>query len=128
MQLKKHWKILSLLLLSLTLSSCGLFQAKVVTVYEPIKVYAEIKARPEGLQLHVPYFYAVTDSNLNDFLEGNRFRNGGVVFYALEVRDYENLALNRTEFERYILDQQNLIKYYENQATPKPQSEKETEK
>ena len=122
MELKKYLTISSLSAILLITSGCGLFRAKTVTEYVSVPVYTEVKPRPEKIELLPVYFYTVSDQNLNDFLEGNRFRYNGVVFIALEVKDYENLSYNTSELYRYIKEQQALLNYYEEQATPPEKS------
>ena len=51
--------------------------------------------------------------------------NGDLLFYALSVRDYENIALNMADIKRYIEQQKQIIIYYEKAVTPQ---KKEPEK
>ena len=37
----------------------------------------------------------------------------GVVYYAIRISDYEQLAINMEDLKRYIKAQQNIINYYE---------------
>ena len=65
------------------------------------------------------HFYVVTEQNFEEFKERFVKENGDFLFYALSVRDYETLALNMAEIKRYILQQKEIIIYYEKAVTPK---------
>ena len=59
------------------------------------------------------HFYVVTEDTFEDFKQRFLKENGDFLFYALSVRDYETLALNMAEIKRYILQQKEIIIYYE---------------
>jgi len=114
--------ILSALLLS---SGCSYFKFK-----NPLKTI-EIKTveverviptqnRPRPMSMNNIHFYVVTEQNFEEFKERFVKENGDFLFYALSVRDYETLALNMAEIKRYILQQKEIIIYYEKAVTPKP--------
>ena len=54
--------------------------------------------------------------------------NADFLFYALSVRDYETLAINMAEIKRYILQQKQIIIYYEKAVAPKPKEEEKDKK
>ena len=130
-----NWnKLQALLLLPLllTLSSCtsfSLFGKKEPVVPEPIVVtkteylYREvpIQSRPKPVDLYDIEFYAVTDENIDEFLERFEEDNGSVVFFAISVPDYENIALNMGELRRFIESQNAIILYYEQNVNVKPE-------
>ena len=66
------------------------------------------------------HFYVVTEDTFEDFKQRFLKENGDFLFYALSVRDYETLALNMAEIKRYILQQKEIIIYYEKAVTPIP--------
>jgi len=70
-------------------------------------------------------WYVVTDRNFKDFKRTYKKENGEFLFYVISVRDYETLALNMAELQRYIGQQKKLIVYYEQAVAPKPVSRKE---
>lgn len=75
------------------------------------------------MNLHEINFYAVTRENLDDFLARFEADNGNVVFFAISVPDYEDIAMNMAELRRYIEQQKAVILYYEraiNKETLKP--------
>ena len=71
------------------------------------------------------HFYVVTEDTFEDFKKRFREENADFLFYALSVRDYETLALNMAEIKRYILQQKEIIIYYEKAVAPKPKEEKD---
>ena len=71
------------------------------------------------------HFYVVTEDTFEDFKKRFLEENGDFLFYTLSVRDYETLALNMAEIKRYILQQKEIIIYYEKAVAPKPKEEKD---
>ena len=69
------------------------------------------------------YFYVVTADTFENFKKRFKKENGDLLFYALSVRDYENIALNMAELKRFIDQQQQIIVYYEKAVTPKEKKE-----
>ena len=74
------------------------------------------------------YFYVVTEQNLEEFKQRFIKENGDFLLYALSVRDYETLAINMAEIKRYILQQKQIIIYYEKAVAPKPKEEEKDKK
>jgi hypothetical protein len=84
--------------------------------------------RPRPMSMNDIYFYVVTEQNFEEFRGRFVKENGDFLFYALSVRDYETLALNMAEIKRYILQQKEIIIYYEKAVEPKPKVEEEDKK
>lgn len=108
----------TILLVSLSLlllTSCARTPEKeIVTVETLIEKDIPIQPRPRGLELTAPYYYVVTEKNLEEFIKEFKLQNGSeLVFYAVNVRDYENMALNLADLRRYIEQQTAIIVYYE---------------
>ena len=122
MEHKKYWTILSLLVLGLTVTSCGLFQQKTVTVYEEVPTYIETQVRPEPIETLPVQIHTVSEANLDEFIETHRSKYGSVVFVALDIRDYENMAYNLAVIQRYVKDLIALENYYEEQVKPEEAS------
>ena len=74
------------------------------------------------------YFYVVTEQNFEEFKAKFVKENGDLVGYVLSVRDYETLALNMAEIKRYLLQQKEIIIYYEKAVAPTPKEETEGKK
>lgn len=115
MELAKYLMIWSLLLL---VSGCA---TPTVKEKEYIQQTIEQKERPRGVEMHDVKWYVVTPENIEEFLENFKQNTGDVVFFAISVPHYENLALNLAELRRYIEQQQSIIVYYENSIN-KPDS------
>ena len=123
MRLKNYLTSLSLILLSSNLAGCAWLwpskpEEKVVTVTQVIKPTIAIAERPKPVQMNDIHMFVVTEQNFNEFKEKFLKENGEFVFYAISVRDYENLALNMAELRRYILQQKEVIIYYEKAVKP----------
>jgi hypothetical protein len=118
---KSYLTLLSLLLASSVLSGCSMFarepEKEIVTVTKVVKPTIPVVERPKPLTLTDVEFYVVTEDNFDEFKERFLKENGDFVFYAVSVRDYENLALNMAEIKRYILQQKEIIIYYERSVT-----------
>jgi len=126
MVLKNYLKVSSLLLLSLTISSCSswpkLTQIEVQTV--EVERNIPIQNRPRQLNLSDINWYVVTSENFEKFKKRYEKENGVFLFYVISVRDYETLALNMAEIKRYIEQQKQIIIYYEKAVTPKEEEKK----
>lgn len=113
----KYLKILSLILLLSSLVGCAWLlpkpETKIVTVTETVKPVLQKTARPKAVTLNTVEFKVVTEQNLDQFLKDFKEANGNVVFYAITVSGYESMAINLAELRRYILQQKEVILYYE---------------
>lgn len=78
-----------------------------------IKPNIPTQAKPKPVQMNKVKFYVVTKKNLNEFMAKFEKETGDVVFYAISVRDYEDLALNLADLRRYLQQQDKIIVYYE---------------
>ncbi len=122
-----NWKVLLLCPVLLLLSSCSgwnpLKQIEVKTIQ--VDRVIPTQERPRPLKLSDIKWYVVTDRNFRDFKKRYKKENGEFLFYVISVRDYETLALNMAELQRYIGQQKEIIVYYEQAVAPKPVSRKE---
>ena len=120
---------LALILLPLLLLSSG------CSTWNPLKTI-EIKTvevdrviptqnRPRPVKMNDIYFYVVTEQNFEEFKKRFVKENGDLVGYVLSVRDYETLALNMAELKRYLIQQKEIIVYYEKAVAPKSKEKKD---
>ena len=120
---------LALILLPLLLLSSG------CSTWNPLKTI-EIKTvevdrviptqnRPRPMKMNDIYFYVVTEQNFEEFKKRFTKENGDLVGYVLSVRDYETLALNMAELKIYLLQQKEIIIYYEKAVAPKSKEKKD---
>ena len=75
-------------------------------------------SRPKPIQLNDTRVWVVTEENLDEFIADFKKTYGEVAYVALSMRDYENLALNIADLQRYIGQQKEIIVYYEKAVTP----------
>ena len=103
--INKFWSALYAKLYKSILSSFPLMQ----NIYE--------KNFKNFLQLFTNIRFVPAEENYDEFSE--RFLNaeGNLIFYAISVRSYENLALNMADIKRYIEQQSEIIVYYEEAVT-----------
>jgi hypothetical protein len=129
MQVKGYWKVSSLLLLSLLLSSCSTWNPLKTVEVQTIQVERQIPTqnRPPQIQMNTTMkWWVVTEENFKEFKAAFQKENGDpLVAYVISVKDYETLALNMAEIKRYIEQQKSIIVYYEEAIKPQVK-EKET--
>jgi hypothetical protein len=127
MQVKDYWKVSSLLLLSLLLSSCSSWNPLKTVEVKTVQVERQIPTqnRPPQIQLNTNMkWWVVTEENFKEFKAAFQKENGDpLVAYVLSVKDYETLALNMAEIKRYIEQQKSIIVYYEEAIKPKVDKE-----
>ena len=122
-----RWNLSLVLLLPLLLliSGCGswrdVLQVEVKTVEVERKIPTQNQPRP--VKMNDVYFYVVTEDTFDEFKERFTKENGDLLFYAMSVRDYENIAFNMAELKRYIDQQKQVILYYEKAVKPKDKKE-----
>ena len=128
MQAKDYWKVSSLLLLSLIISSCSSWNPLKTIEIKTVEVERNVplQNRPRQLQLSDIHWYVVTEENFAEFKKKFQKENGDpLVAYVISVKDYETLAIDMAEIKRYIDQQKQIIIYYEKALSPK---EEESEK
>ena len=67
---------------------------------------------PWEIDLKEPYWYVVSDKNIEEFLTRVEKEQGQVVFFAMSVPDYELMAYNMQELKRYINELKEVVVYY----------------
>ena len=103
----------------------------------PTKKEVEIKTKaiertiiqpvmPREIDLKEPYWYVVSDKNIDEFLARIEKDQGQVVFFAMSVPDYELMAYNMQELKRYINELKEVVVYYRKVTTPQKQEVKES--
>jgi hypothetical protein len=105
---------------------CSLMpEPKVITVTNTVKTVVPIVAHPKKVQLNDVRIYVVSKINYDTFVKEFESKNGADSYVALSIKDYENLSLNFAEIKRYILQQKQIIVYYEKAVAPEPKVEKD---
>ena len=128
MQAKDYWKVSSLLLLSLIISSCSSWNPLKTIEIKTVEVERNVplQNRPRQLDLSDIHWYVVTEENFAEFKKKFLKENGDpLVAYVISVKDYETLAIDMAEIKRYIDQQKQIIIYYEKAlSSKKEESEK----
>ena len=78
---------------------------------------------PREIDLKEPYWYVVSDKNIEEFLARVEKDQGQVVFFAMSVPDYELMSYNMQELKRYINELKEVVVYYRKVTTPQKESE-----
>ena len=131
MQAKNYWKVSSLLLLSLIISSCSSWNPLKTIEVKTVEVERNVplQNRPRQLNLNDIHWYVVTEENFAEFKKKFQEENGDpLVAYVISVKDYETLAIDMAEIKRYIEQQKQIIIYYEKALSPKEEEPKEDKK
>ena len=74
-------------------------------VVSPILIHPPL---PMPLDLQTPKFYVLTQDNIQEFFQKEKTP----VIYAVDTAGYQALSGNVQEMRRYILELQNVVKYY----------------
>ncbi len=86
-------------------------------VTKPVVIKIAQPSLPKEIDLKDPYWYVVSDKNLDEFLVRVKEESGSLVFLAMSVPDYELMAYNMQELRRYIREMKQVIVYYRNVTT-----------
>ena len=101
---------------------------EVVIKTKPIEIEIAQPERPREIKLERPEWFVVNSSNLEEFLEKVRkIQSDEPVFFAFTPQDYEKMSYNLQEIRRYVLQQNEIIVYYEKMTAPKTTEEKSEE-
>jgi len=99
--------------------SCSLLPTKQVEVVsKPIERTIVQPIMPREIDLKDPYWYVVSNENIDEFLVRIEKESGQVVFFAMSVPDYELMAYNMQELKRYINELKEVVVYYKKVTTP----------
>lgn len=119
--------------MSLLNSGCSLLpfgrkkepEIRTITVTQIEYPKIAIQPHPAPIELSEVEWYVVTPDTLEEFLEKFEKDNGQIVFVAASIRSYENMSVNIQELRRYILQQKQLLLYYEKSVDFSEQTKKE---
>ena len=93
--------------------SCSLIPSKQVEVIsKPIERTIVQPIMPREIDLKDPYWYVVSNKNIDEFLVQVEKDQGQLVFVAMSVPDYELMAYNMQELKRYINELKEVVVYY----------------
>ena len=113
--LKKQVVTLTILMM---VSSCSLIPSKQIEIVsKPIERNIVQPVLPREIDLKDPYWYVVSDKNIDEFLARVEKDQGQLVFVAMSVPDYELMAYNMQELKRYINELKEVVVYYKTVTT-----------
>ena len=92
--------------------SCSLIPKSVDVISKPIERQIAQPILPRGIDLKDPFWYVVSEKNLDSFIETVKREEGRVVFVAMSIPDYELMAYNMQELKRYIRELKEVVVYY----------------
>lgn len=100
-------------------------EPKIITQTQYITQKIDIQAQPKVVDFPNVEWYVVSEKNLDEFMARIKADNGDVAFMAITPKGYENLSLGMGDLRRYILQQKEIIAYYEKAAqAPVDQTQK----
>lgn len=99
--------------------SCSLIpNSKTINIKsKPIERTIAQPILPREIDLKEPYWYVVSDKNIDQFLARIEKDQGQIVFFAMSVPDYELMAYNMQELKRYINELKEVVVYYRTVTT-----------
>ena len=92
--------------------SCSLIPKQVDVISKPVERQIAQPILPRGIDLKNPFWYVVSEKNLDSFIETVKREEGRVVFVAMSIPDYELMAYNMQELKRYIRELKEVVVYY----------------
>ena len=100
---------------TLLLSSCSWKPEKeIVTVEKIIKPTIALATKPNPVIMKNSDVIVITENNLDEVIQKVKALQGGqFVVYGLDLKSFENLAINMEQIKRYIEQQNEVILYYE---------------
>jgi len=103
-------------------SSCSLIPTKQVEILsKPVERTIVQPIMPKEIDLKEPYWYVVSNKNIDEFLVRVEKDQGQVVFVAMSIPDYELMAYNMQELKRYISELTEVVVYYRKVTIDKPE-------
>jgi apolipoprotein N-acyltransferase len=115
-------KTVAALMILMMVYSCSLFPSKqnVQITTKPLERQIVQPVMPRQIDLKEPYWYVVSDKNVDEFLSRVEKEHGQIVFFAMSVPDYEIMSYNMQELKRYINELKQVVVYYKKVTTNKP--------
>ena len=117
-------KTVAALMILIMVSSCSLFPSKqkVQITTKALERQIAQPVMPREIDLKEPYWYVVSDKNIDEFLARVEKEHGQIVFFAMSVPDYELMSYNMQELKRYINELKQVVVYYKKVTTSNPET------
>lgn len=98
----------------LLLSNCTKpVDKEVVLTKDYVKQNIPLQEPPRAVDFPDSEWFVVSEENLDEALARIKEYGGTVTFMAITPKGYENLAIGVNDLRRYILQQKQIIAYYE---------------
>ena len=110
-------KIVVSLIVLMTAYSCSLIPKQVDVISKPLKRTIAQPVMPREINLNEPYWFVVSELNIDEFTERVKKEEGRIVFVAMSIPDYELMAYNMQELKRYINELKEVVVYYRKVTT-----------
>ena len=105
------------LIVLMTVYSCSLIPKQVDVISKPLDRQIAQPMLPRGIDLKEPYWYVVSEKNIDEFLDRLKKEEGRIVFVAMSIPDYELMSYNMQELKRYINELKEVVVYYRKVTT-----------
>ena len=105
------------LIVLMTVYSCSLIHKHVDVISKPFDRQIAQPMLPRGIDLKEPYWYVVSEKNIDEFLDRLKKEEGRIVFVAMSIPDYELMSYNMQELKRYINELKEVVVYYRKVTT-----------
>jgi hypothetical protein len=96
-------------------------EAKVITETKIVRPNIPLQEPPKAVSFPEVDWYVVTKDNMEEFIQRIEQDAGQIVYMAVTPKGYENLAVGMQDLRRYILQQKEIIVYYEKAITEDPE-------
>jgi len=97
--------------------SCSLIPKQVDVISKPVERKIVQPILPREIDLKEPFWFVVSELNVDEFLERVKKEEGRIVFVAMSIPDYELMAYNMQEIKRYITELKDVVVYYRTVTT-----------
>ena len=115
---KKFKNLVLPLTILIMVSSCSLLSTRAIEVSsKPLERQIVQPVMPREISLTNPQWIIVTPDNWEAQLERIKKQEGELVFLAMTVPDYEVMAMNMKELQRYITELKDVVVYYRKVTT-----------
>jgi len=116
--------LLLLIPILLILSSCGKsIDKEIITQTKFTERNIPIQEHPKPIDFPDTEWFVVSEENFDAAMERIKEHGGSITFMAMTPKGYENLAVGVGDLRRYILQQKEIIAYYEKAITGPPKKE-----
>ena len=105
------------LIVLMTVYSCSLIPKQVDVISKPLDRQIAQPMLPRGIDLKEPYWYVVSEKNIDEFLDRLKKEEGRIVFVAMSIPDYELMSYNMQELKLYINELKEVVVYYRKVTT-----------